>query len=103
MTGVASTWIGRTTKKPELYRTIHFTHRPVSIAKDRVGVSPVTVDLVSCDSGLISPHRWTSWSGIYSQSLEIVEKMYFDHLPGFVYVELMRGLQEGFVPKRCSN
>lgn len=34
---------------------------------------------------------------------ELVEKLYFDRLIDFVYVELMRGLQKGFVPKRCSN
>lgn len=31
---------------------------------------------------------------------ELVEKMYFDRLSDFVYVELMKGLQRGFVPKR---
>ena len=34
---------------------------------------------------------------------ELVEKLYFDRLEDFVYVELMRGLQRGFVPKRCTN
>lgn len=34
---------------------------------------------------------------------ELVEKMYFDRLSDFVYVELMKGLQRGFVPKRCPN
>ena len=34
---------------------------------------------------------------------ELVEKMYFDRLLDFVYVELMRGLQKGYVPKRCAN
>ncbi len=34
---------------------------------------------------------------------EIVEKMYFDRLADFVYVEFMKGLQRGFVPKRCPN
>ncbi len=34
---------------------------------------------------------------------ELVEKLYFDRLEDFVYVELMRGLQWGFVPKRCAN
>ena len=34
---------------------------------------------------------------------EVVEKLYFDRLADFVYVELMRGLQRGFVPKRCAN
>ena len=29
--------------------------------------------------------------------------MYFDRLLDFVYVELMRGMQKGFVPKRCAN
>lgn len=33
---------------------------------------------------------------------ELVEKMYFDRLLDFVYVELMRGMQKGFVPKRCN-
>lgn len=31
------------------------------------------------------------------------EKMYFDHLADFIYVEFMKGLQKGFVPKRCAN
>lgn len=34
---------------------------------------------------------------------ELVEKLYFDRLADFVYVELMRGLQRGYVPKRCAN
>ena len=34
---------------------------------------------------------------------EIVEKMYFDRLLDFAYVELMKGLQKGFLPKRCPN
>lgn len=34
---------------------------------------------------------------------ELVEKLYFDRLADFIYVELMRGLQRGFVPKRCAN
>ena len=34
---------------------------------------------------------------------ELVEKMYFDHLADFIYVEFMKGLQKGFVPKRCGN
>ena len=34
---------------------------------------------------------------------EIVEKMYFDRLVDFVYVELMKGMQKGFVPKKCAN
>lgn len=34
---------------------------------------------------------------------ELVEKIYFDRLSDFVYVELMKGLQRGFVPKRCPN
>ena len=29
--------------------------------------------------------------------------MYFDRLLDFVYVEFMKGLQKGFVPKRCVN
>lgn len=29
--------------------------------------------------------------------------MYFGRLLDFVYVELMKGMQKGFVPKRCSN
>ena len=34
---------------------------------------------------------------------EIVEKMYFDRLLDFVYVEFMKGMQKGFIPKRCPN
>lgn len=30
-------------------------------------------------------------------------EVYFDRLLDFVYVELMKGLQKGFLPKRCSN
>lgn len=33
---------------------------------------------------------------------EIVEKMYFDRLIDFVYVEFMKGIQKGFIPKRCA-
>ena len=34
---------------------------------------------------------------------ELVEKMYFDRLIDFAYVELMKGIQKGFIPKRCPN
>ena len=34
---------------------------------------------------------------------EVVEKIYFDRLRDFVYVELMKGIQKGFVPRRCLN
>ena len=34
---------------------------------------------------------------------ELAEKLYFEWLTGFIYVELMKGLQRGFVPKRCAN
>lgn len=34
---------------------------------------------------------------------ELVEKLYFDRLVSFLYVELKRDLQRGFVPKRCAN
>lgn len=37
------------------------------------------------------------------QPPELVEKLYFDSLLDFVYVELMKGLQKGFIPKRCAN
>ena len=37
------------------------------------------------------------------EKAEIVEKMYFDRPLDFVYVEFMKGLQKGFVPKRCAN
>jgi len=30
---------------------------------------------------------------------QIVEKMYFDRIIDFIYVEFMKGLQKGFVPK----
>lgn len=34
---------------------------------------------------------------------EVVEKLYFDRLSDFAYVELMKGLQKGFIPKCCPN
>ena len=34
---------------------------------------------------------------------ELTELLYFDRLADFVYVELMRGLQRGYLPKRCLN
>ena len=37
------------------------------------------------------------------QKPELVEKMYFDRLLDFVYVEFMKSLQKEFVPKRCAN
>lgn len=33
----------------------------------------------------------------------VVEKVYFDRLADFIYVELMKGLQKGYLPKRCAN
>ncbi|MBQ3701730.1 MAG: hypothetical protein II885_03135 [Oscillospiraceae bacterium] len=37
------------------------------------------------------------------QGNELVEKLYFNRILDFAYVELMRGMQKGFVPKRCAN
>ena len=37
------------------------------------------------------------------QPPELVEKLYFDSLLDFAYVELMKGMQKGFIPKRCAN
>ena len=34
---------------------------------------------------------------------EVIEKMYFDRIRDFVYVELMKGLQKGYAPRRCLN
>ena len=34
---------------------------------------------------------------------EVVEKIYFDRLRDFVYVELMKGLQKGYAPRRCLS
>ncbi len=34
---------------------------------------------------------------------ELVEKMCFERILDFVYVEFMRGMQKGFVPKQCAN
>jgi len=38
-----------------------------------------------------------------NETHELVEKMYFDHLADFIYVEFMKGMQKGFIPKRCAN
>ena len=38
-----------------------------------------------------------------TQSAVLVERMYFDRLIDFVYVELMKCIQKGFIPKRCPN
>lgn len=35
--------------------------------------------------------------------VEVTEKMHFDCLWDFVYVELMKGSQKGYVPRRCLN
>ena len=34
---------------------------------------------------------------------EIVEKMYFDRIADFVYVEFIKGMQKGYILKRCKN
>ena len=36
-------------------------------------------------------------------STELVERMYFDRLVDFVYVEMMKGIQKGFLSKKCPN
>lgn len=62
----------------------------VSLGEDvAVDAPPVNVQYAMLKSGGAPP--------------EIVEKMYFDRLADFVYVEFMKGLQRGFVPKRCPN
>ena len=37
------------------------------------------------------------------RGIELVETMHFYRLSDFVYVELLKGLQKGFIPKRCLN
>ena len=34
---------------------------------------------------------------------ELVENMYLERLTDFAYLELCRGIQSGFIPKRCRN
>lgn len=34
---------------------------------------------------------------------QVVEKMYFDRIADFIYVEFMKGIQKGYIPKRCRN
>ena len=40
---------------------------------------------------------------IDDEHAELAEKMYFDRLADFVYVELMKGIQHDFIPKCCQN
>ena len=40
---------------------------------------------------------------IDGEHAELAEKMYFDRLADFVYVELMKGIQHDFIPKCCQN
>ena len=35
--------------------------------------------------------------------LELVDVLYFDRISDFIYTELFRGIQRGFIPKRCRN
>ena len=39
----------------------------------------------------------------HSQPTELVERVFFDRLIDFIYVELMKGIQKGYIPKRCHN
>ena len=60
---------------------------------------------LGADSKVDAPQVKTQYRmrGEVQGECEIVEKMYFNGLLNFVYVELMKGLQKGFVPKRCAN
>ena len=60
---------------------------------------------LGADSKVDAPQVKTQYRmrGEVQGECEIVEKMYFNGLLDFVYVELMKGLQKGFVPKRCAN
>lgn len=56
------------------------------------------------DSAVDAPNIQMQYAVLQTENgAEIVEKMYFDRLLDFVYVELMKGLQKGFLPKRCPN
>ena len=57
------------------------------------------------DSNVDAPNVKTQYAVRSSgkRGPELVEKMYFDRLIDFIYVEFMKGLQKGFVPKRCVN
>lgn len=39
----------------------------------------------------------------YDQPAELVERIFVDRLIDFVYLELMKGIQKGYIPKRCPN
>ena len=56
------------------------------------------------DKNVDAPNVQMQYEVLYkNEKAEIVEKIYFDRLLDFVYVELMKGLQKGFIPKRCPN
>ncbi len=65
----------------------------------------VSIVSLGADSKVDAPQVKTQYRmrGEVQGECEIVEKMYFNGLLDFVYVELMKGLQKGFVPKRCAN
>ena len=59
---------------------------------------------LGCDPTVDAPNVQMQYAVFQTEDdSEIVEKMYFDRLLDFVYVELMKGLQKGFLPKRCPN
>ena len=60
---------------------------------------------LGADSKVDAPQVKTQYRmrGAVQGECEIVENMYFSGLLDFVYVELMKGLQKGFAPKRCAN
>ena len=60
---------------------------------------------LGADSKVDAPQVKTQYRmrGEVQGECEIVEKMCFNGLLDFVYVELMKGLQKEFVPKRCAN
>ena len=39
----------------------------------------------------------------YDQPAELVERIFVDRLIDFIYLELMKGIQKGFIPKRCPS
>ena len=61
---------------------------------------------LGADSEVDAPQinvQYTIYEPLTGGDAEVVEKMYFDRLADFVYVEFMKGIQKGYIPKRCRN
>lgn len=82
-------------KLPLAAQVVNQTLEPYVSGRSLGGSSEVDAPQINVQYMIYEP--------LVGDDAEVVEKMYFDRLADFVYVEFMKGIQKGYSPKRCRN